>query len=73
MTTLQSAVPAGLRGRAVAVAVALAGAAAPAGLILGGLLGGLARPAVAWIIAACGACIVVLALGLRSALPDGQA
>jgi len=61
MTTLQSSTPAELRGRVLAVTVALAGAAVPAGLGLGGLLGGLARPALASLIVACGAGIVIIA------------
>jgi len=67
MTTLQSAVPGDLRGRVVAVTVALAGAAVPAGLGLGGLLGDVARPALAWIVAACGSAIVMVALWLPGA------
>lgn len=59
MTTLQSSVPEELRGRVLAVTVALAGAAVPLGLGLGGLLGSAARPSLAWLIAACGAGIVV--------------
>jgi predicted MFS family arabinose efflux permease len=62
MTTLQSSVPEELRGRVLAVTVALAGAAVPAGLGLGGLLGGVARPALPWLIACCGVGIVVVAL-----------
>ncbi len=66
MTTLQSSTPAELRGRVLAVTVALAGAAVPAGLGLGGLLGGLARPALTSLIVSCGAGIVgiVVWLGL---------
>jgi MFS transporter, DHA3 family, macrolide efflux protein len=71
MTTLQSAVPGDLRGRVVAVTVALAGAAVPAGLGLGGLLGDVARPALAWLVAACGSAIVVAALWLPGAGSGG--
>ena len=67
MTTLQESTPGDLRGRILAVTVALAGAAVPAGLGLGGLLGGLARPALASLIVACGTGIVGVAavFGIR--------
>lgn len=61
MTMLQTSTPGELRGRVLAVTVALAGAAVPAGLGLGGLLGGLARAALAWLIVACGAGIMGIA------------
>ena len=62
MTSLQASTPAELRGRVVAVTVALAGAAVPVGLGLGGLLGGLARPALASLVVGCGAGIVGVAV-----------
>ena len=65
MTTLQSSVPGDLRGRVLAVAVALAGAAVPAGLGLGGLLGEVARPALGWLIATCGAGILGIGVLVR--------
>ncbi len=67
MTTLQVSTPGELRGRVIAVSVALAGAAVPAGLGLGGLLGGLARPALPLLLVACGVGIagigVLISLG----------
>ena len=65
MTTLQSCAPGEFRGRVLAVTVAMAGAAVPAGLGLGGLLGGLARPVLGWLMVACGAGIVGIAAVLR--------
>lgn len=67
MTTLQSSVPAELRGRVLAVTVAMAGAAVPAGLGLGGVLGEAARPALGSLIVACGAGIVGIAAMLQRA------
>jgi MFS family permease len=66
MTGLQSSTPDELRARVLAVTVALAGAAVPAGLGLGGLLGGVARPALAAVIVGCGAGIVIVARGFFS-------
>jgi hypothetical protein len=66
MTRLQSSTPTELRARVLAVTVALATAAVPAGLGLGGLLGGVARPALAAVIVGCGAGIVIAARVLFS-------
>jgi RNA polymerase sigma-70 factor (ECF subfamily) len=63
----------GLTGVDGTAPVALAGAAVPAGLGLGGLLGGLARPALASLIILCGAGIVGIAalLGSRNMTRTG--
>lgn len=72
ITLLQASTPGDLRGRILAVAVALAGGTVPAGLGLGGLLGGIARPALGSLIAGCGVGIVCIAalFGMR---PEGAA
>lgn len=74
MTMLQTSTPGELRGRVLAVTIALAGAAVPAGLGLGGLLGGLARPALAPLVVACGAGIIGIAalFGIRQGGADPE-
>ena len=61
ITRFQSAVPAGVRGRVMALVIALATAAAPLGMALGGVVGDLWRSSLPMVFAASGAAIAMLA------------
>lgn len=61
ITRFQSAVPASVRGRVMALVIAVATAAAPLGMAFGGVVGDMWRSSLPTVIAASGAAIAILA------------
>lgn len=61
ITRFQSAVPASLRGRVMALVIAVATAAAPLGMAFGGIVGDMWRSSLPTLFAASGAALAVLA------------
>jgi predicted MFS family arabinose efflux permease len=60
ITTFQSAVPTGVRGRVMALVVALSTAAVPIGMGLGGVMGDLWRGSIPLVFSVCGGAIAIL-------------
>lgn len=60
VTTFQSAIPADVRGRVMALVVALSTAVVPLGMGLGGLMGDIWRGSLPLVFAGCGAAIAIL-------------